>query len=56
MDIRAAALVGLGLLIATGVGMMLGTFAALRQNHAGDYSVMTVAMWSFPQKQYFTIF
>jgi oligopeptide transport system permease protein len=32
------------ILIATGLGMMLGTFAALRQNHLADYSVMTVAM------------
>jgi len=32
------------ILIATGIGMMLGTFAALRQNHLADYSVMTVAM------------
>ena len=32
------------ILIATGIGMMLGTFAALRQNHLADYSVMTIAM------------
>src|SRR5262249_32416554 len=32
------------ILIATGVGMLFGTFAALRQNHLADYSVMTVAM------------
>lgn len=32
------------ILLATGIGMMLGTFAALRQNLLADYSVMTVAM------------
>jgi oligopeptide transport system permease protein len=32
------------ILIATGFGMLLGTFAALRQNNLADYSVMTIAM------------
>jgi oligopeptide transport system permease protein len=32
------------ILLATLVGMTLGTFAALRQNSVGDYSVMTLAM------------
>jgi len=32
------------ILIATFAGMMLGTFAALRQNSVSDYSVMTLAM------------
>jgi oligopeptide transport system permease protein len=32
------------ILLATVVGMLLGTFSALRQNTFGDYSVMTVAM------------
>lgn len=32
------------ILIATFAGMMLGTFAALRQNSAADYGVMTIAM------------
>lgn len=32
------------ILLATVVGMFLGTFSALRQNSIGDYSVMTIAM------------
>ena len=32
------------ILLAAAIGMTLGTFAALRQNRAGDYSVMTLAM------------
>jgi len=40
-----SALLGISaILIATFAGMMLGTFAALRQNSAADYSVMTLAM------------
>ncbi len=35
---------GTALLLAIGVGTALGTFAALRQNRAGDVGVMTVAM------------
>ncbi len=32
------------ILLATVIGMLLGTFSALRQNSAADYSVMTIAM------------
>ena len=32
------------ILLATGIGMLLGTFAALRQNTLPDYSTMTLAM------------
>lgn len=32
------------ILLATAIGMTLGTFAALRQNGVGDYSIMTLAM------------
>jgi oligopeptide transport system permease protein len=32
------------ILLAAAIGMTLGTFAALRQNGVGDYSVMTLAM------------
>lgn len=32
------------ILLATFIGMMLGTFSALRQNSISDYSVMTIAM------------
>jgi oligopeptide transport system permease protein len=32
------------ILLAVGVGMTLGTFAALRQNKIGDFSIMTLAM------------
>jgi oligopeptide transport system permease protein len=32
------------ILLATIVGMLFGTFSALRQNSIGDYSVMTIAM------------
>ena len=32
------------ILLATFIGMMLGTFSALRQNSIRDYSVMTIAM------------
>ena len=40
-----SALLGISaILIATMVGMTLGTFAALRQNTVPDYSVMTLAM------------
>ncbi len=40
-----SALLGISaILLATFVGMTLGTFSALRQNSIGDYSVMTLAM------------
>jgi oligopeptide transport system permease protein len=40
-----SAILGLSaILIATFTGMILGTFAALRQNSLADYSVMTLAM------------
>lgn len=40
-----SALLGVSaILLATFIGMFLGTFSALRQNSVGDYSVMTVAM------------
>lgn len=40
-----SALLGVSaILLATLVGMTLGTFSALRQNSIGDYSVMTIAM------------
>ena len=32
------------IVLATIIGMLLGTFAALRQNHLLDYSTMTIAM------------